>query len=216
MPSPTAVVPWQRLYNDLKISIPGVTDAVMKQEMFRCAKDFFDMTNIWTEDVPFVVDPSNLSYQVTPAGKGVPNRLIVVFDPLVYPQGTHWVQSGIEMQVPGTIVLMYAPSSSANWVATYAKNVTDPADVNGFPDIDTGSYWIIDKYRDAFYYGTMALLQRQPAKTYSNANEGVRNHQYYITQRGKARTDALKANVYGGQRWMYPQSYATVSRKGWA
>jgi len=216
MPSPTTVVPWQRLYNDLKISIPGVTDAVMKQEMFRCAKDFFDQTNIWTEEVPFVVTPDATKYTVTPAGKGAPNRLLIVFDPAVYPQGTHWVQSGVGMGVPGVIQLTYAPSTSANWVAVYAKTPTDPVDAQGWPDIDTDDYWIVDKYRDAFYFGTLARLQMQPSKTYTNPKEAARNNQNYITQRGKARTDAIKANTYGGQRWMYPQSYATTARKGWA
>jgi hypothetical protein len=216
MPSPIAVVPWQRLYNDVKIQVPGATDAVTKQELFRCAKDFFDETNLWTEGVPFVVTPNVHSYTVTPVGKGTPNRLIVVFDPAQQYPDMRWVQSGIQMDQPGIITMRYSPSTSANWVALYAKTPTDPVDANGYPDMESSAWWLIDKYRDAFFYGTVARLQLQPSKTYSNLKSGGWNNQNYITQRGKARTDALKANVLGGQRWMFPQGYATISRKGWA
>jgi hypothetical protein len=216
MPSPLTVVPWQRLYNDIKIQIPGATDAVIKQELFRCAKDFCDQTNIWTEEVPFVVTPNVVSYTVTPAGKGAPNRLIVVYDPSYNYPMKNWVANGISMEVPGVINLMYSPASAANWVARYAKTPTDPVDADGYPDIDTGLVWIIDKYRDAFMFGTLARLQNQPSKTYSNPKSAAFNFQNYITQRGKARTDALKMNVFGGQQWSYPQGYASTTRKGWA
>jgi hypothetical protein len=188
---------------------------VFKQELFRCAKDFFEETNIWLEDVPFVANINTLSYSVTPAGKGVPNRLMIVFDPAHAPPTRRWVQSGIEMRVPGVITLTFAPSSPANWVATYAKNITDPINSEGFPEIDASAYWIIDKYRDAFFYGTLARLQNEPSKTYSNPKEAARNQQNYISQRSKARSDAVKSNTYGGQRWAFPQSYATRSRGGW-
>jgi hypothetical protein len=62
----------------------------------------------------------------------------------------------------------------------------------------------------------MSYLQSQPAKTYSNPKEAARNMINYVSQRGKARADATKGNVFGGQRWQFPQGYATIRRGGWA
>lgn len=215
MPIPSAPSPWVRLYADLKISIPGVTDAVLEQELFRCAKDFFDQTNIWVEDVPVAVTPNLLIYILTLAGKGAINRLLLVYDPAAASPDKRWVQGGIGMGYPGQITLRYAPSQAETWMATVAKTPVDPTDPQNYPDIDSSAYWIVDKYRDAFYYGTLARVQIQPSKTYSNPKMAGINMQQYIYQRGKARTDATKSNVYGGQRWMFPQDYATTTRKGW-
>jgi hypothetical protein len=206
---------WTRLYSDVKISMPGVTDAVFKQELFRCVKDFMEQTNIWTEDIPVDVEPNVLTYDITLGGAGVCNRLLVVYDPKMSPY-KQWVQNGISMQVPGVITLLYSPSTAVVWHALIAKNITEPVDNESYPELDPDAMWIIDKYRDAFVYGTMARLQYQPAKTYTNPKEAARNNQYYITNRSLARGDAVAANVYGGQRWQFPQGYATINRKGWA
>jgi hypothetical protein len=208
--------PWDRLYADIKIVLPGPTDAVIQQEVFRTVKDFMDQTNIWLEDVPITGMPDIVSYPFALEGFGTPNRLMIVFDPaLSPPNDQRWIQGGVSMRVPGIIEIMYAPSEQKAWMATIAKNVIDPTDANNYPEIDTEDWWIIDKYRDAFYYGTLARLQAQPTKPYTNPQAAGANYQQYVTQRGKARTDAVKANTYGGQRWMFPQSFATTSRKGW-
>ena len=184
MPAPNSSTAWTRLYSDVKISVPGMTDAVFKQELFRCAKDFFDETNIWTEDVPVDIVPNGVIYDITLGGFGVCNRLIVMYDPTMGPY-KNWVQNGISMQTPGEIVLVYAPSTAATWHAIIAKNITDPVDAQNYPQIDVTAMWIIDKYRDALYYGTLARVQSQPSKTYSNPKDAARNMQNYIAQRSR-------------------------------
>lgn len=215
MPSPTTPVPWQRLYNDIKIAAAGVTDAVMQQELFRCFKDFLDQTNIWTEEVPIVVLPNVYSYPFTLEGKGTPSRLMLLYNPALMRPEKFWVPGGGSMQVPGVLALGFAPSTSETWNAVVAKNIIDPVDDQNYPDIDDEDYWIVDKYRDALYYGTLARLQVQVSKPYTNMPGARTNMQMYIMQRSKARTDVVKANTYGGQRWSFPQGYATTSRKGW-
>jgi hypothetical protein len=215
--------PWDRLYADVKVSLPGVTDAVYAQELFRCAKDFFDQTNIWQEIVPITGLPNTITYPFTVAGKGTPNRLLIIYDPALSanPNDRRWIQNSVSMQAPGEIVVGYAPSAQVQWEAVIAKNIVDPTTADHQPEIDDGTgampdaTWIVDKYRDAFYYGTLARLQRQPTKPYSNPALARDNMQQYITQRGKARTDTLKKNSFGAQAWIFPQNYATVARKGW-
>lgn len=214
MSTPTET-PWARVYNDVKMQIPGVVDVVLRQMTLQVIDDFFDRTNIWTEEVPIVVDPSTTVYPFTLAKKGTPNRLMLLYDPAMANPDKKWVQGGVQMDVPGVITLRYAPSSMTTWNAVIAKSRNQP-DSEGYPDMDPSDQWIIQKYSDGIHYGVLSRLQASPGKPYSNPKLGAQNWQIYVVERGKARTDALKSNVFGGQRWMFPQSFAVGTRKGWA
>jgi hypothetical protein len=209
--------PWDRLYSDVKVSLPGVSDAVYAQELFRTFKDFCDQTNIWQETVPITGMPNTTSYPFTVAGKGAPNRLLLMYDPALSnnPLDRRWVQHGVSMQVPGTIIVGYAPSQQTAWEAIIAKTPTDPVTASKQPDIEIEDQWIVDDCREALYYGVMARLQRQPTKPYTNPQLAADNMRQYISQRSKTRTDVIKKNTYGGQSWTFPQQFATVARKGW-
>lgn len=210
------VAPWTRLYSDIKISVPGVSDAVLQQELYRVVKDFFETTNIWQETVPITGQKNVVQYPFTLAGKGVPNRLVMLYNPAITPPNVpRWIEASIGMQTPGVIDILYAPSETVTWNAVIAKSLDDVVTTNGWPDIDTADGWIIDKYRDCLTYGTLARFQRQPTKPYSNIKLSEDNQRNYIVLRGRARTDALKQNAFGGQAWTFPQGFATVTRKGW-
>jgi hypothetical protein len=216
LPPDPAADPWGRLFADVKIDIPSVTNAVFQQVLFRTWKDFCDSTNIWTEDIQFWVGPNALSYPVPVRFGGVANRLLLVYDPAMEHPDKKWVQGGVTMSVPGVINLTYAPSSETIWSALIAKTPHDPTHPEtNFPDMRPEDYWIVDKYREALYFGILGRLQASTSKPYSNPGLAKYNLQNYRTERNKARTDATKANVFGGQRWMFPQSFATIARKGW-
>lgn len=209
--------PWDRLYADVKIALPGVTDAVYAQELFRTFKDFCDQTNIWQETVPITGLPNVTSYPFTVAGKGAPNRLMIMYDPNLSngPLDRRWVQHGVAMPVPGTIVVNYAPSEQVAWEAIVAKTPIDPLNTDHQPDVEPEDWWIVDDCRDALYYGVLARLQIQPLKPYSNPQLSKYNMGNYITQRGMARTMVIKKHTYGAQAWSFPQGWATTARKGW-
>lgn len=209
--------PWERLYSDVKIDVPGVTDAVFKQKLFQCVKDFLEQTNIWIEQVPITGEPNVHEYPVTLEGKGTPYRLMMLYNPDISPPNyPRWIQGGVGMSPPGVISVPYAPSTEVQWVAIIAKSIVDPSDAEGYPELDDDYAWIIDRYRMAFYYGTLARIEAQPAKPYSNPNLAATHNRLYITERGKARTDVLKHHTYGAQAWVFPQGYASITRKGWA
>jgi len=209
VPSP----PWDDIYKEVKVAMPGLTDAVFQQASYQVWKDFTDKTNLWTEEVPINVTPNVLSYQFT-CVNGQPNRLLLLYDPAQQDPDRKWVQGNVGMQVPGIITISYSPSMATVWNAVVAKIPVVRSSQN-YPDIDTPSNWIVDKYRDGLVFGIMGRLQNLPAKTYSNPKLAMWNRQNYIAERSKARADGQKANVYGGQRWQYPQSFATTGRKGW-
>jgi hypothetical protein len=213
MSAPNPATVWSRIYDDVKIQIPGVTDAVFKQILAQVWSDFTDRTNIWTEVCPITVDPSTLQYPFTINKFGMANRLMLVYDTAAMPPSLNWVQNGIQMDVPGVITLLYPPNAGT-WNVVVAKSFDD-VDANGYPEIDPTDQWIVQKYGDGLHYGVLGRLQAMPAKPYSNPKLGGANWQYYIAERSKARADALHSNVYGGQRWQFPQSFAVFHRKGW-
>jgi hypothetical protein len=215
MANPIPSPPWARLFSDVKIDIPGVTNAVFQQVLFRVWKDFCDKTNIWIEEVPIDVAPPVLSYPFTLALFGAPNRLMLLYDPTFPSPDRKWVMGNTNMQVPGIIQLAYAPSSAATWNAVIAKIPFDPTDDENYPELDPVDYWIVDKYREALYFGVLARLQASPSKPYTNPTLAQANLRQYSAERSKARGDVMKANTFGGQRWAYPQSFATAGRKGW-
>ena len=208
--------PWDRLYGDVKVEVAGITDAVYAQYLYRTVKDFLDMTNVWQETVPITGMPNTFCYPFTLAGKGTPHRLLIVYDPAMAtnPNNRRWLPNGASMQRPGEIIVGHAPSSQVNWEAIVSKNITE-VDSQLQPDMDTDDQWIIDRYRDAFFYGTAARLQRSPGKVYTNAALATDNMRQYISLRSQARTEALRKNTFGAQAWTFPQSFATVRRGGW-
>lgn len=214
MSSPTPPSVWKRGYDDVKMHIPGLTDAVYWQMMYHVLNDFLDRTNLWQETVPIDVVPTSLRYTFTVADQGEPNRLIIVYDPANEDPNPKWVMGGVQMNIPGVLQLNYAPSTGTVWNAVVAKTL-DMVSSDNYPDMGAGT-WIIDKYGDGIMYGILGRLMNMPAKPYTNAKLSKDYWQTYVTERGKARTDGLKANVFGGQRWMFPQGFATVRRGGWA
>lgn len=213
MSTPNPPTVWSRIYDDVKMQIPGVSDAVFKQALYLTLADFFERTNIWIEEVPIAVNPSTLSYPFTLSNKGRVNRLMIMYDPAQVPP-VRWVMGGIEMRVPNIITFAYAPASGATWNAVIAK-VVGSVDTDGYPEMIAPDQWIISKYFDGIESGVLGKLQTMPAKPYTNLKLGAKNWQDYVAERGKARADAIKSNVYGAQRWQFPQNFATVSRKGW-
>ena len=215
MPTPTTA-PWDHLYNDIKIAIPGMTDAVLKQVLFQVVKDFTDKTNAWYEDIPIPVEPNVFTYQFAPADKGIPNRVLLLYDPAVGANTEkHWASTRVEMPRPGILTVGYSPSDPATWGLIVAKTPIDPPTTDKFPDLGAG-IWIVDKYRDGLMAGVLGRAMAMPAKPFTNPALAKMYYQNYIAERGKARSDVAKGNVLGGQRWIYPQGWATYRRGGWA
>lgn len=201
---------WQPLFNRVKASLPGATDAMIKQEVNAVLVDFTQDTNLWIEEIPFSTSLDKLSYPI-PILVGQPNRLMCVFDPLIQP--THWYMGSIAMRIPGIITFVRQPEPGKLLTAAIAKACSPPVTSTGYYAIDA---WIVNKYLDVFYYGVMSYLQMEPAKSYSDPKLGSYNGARYHSGKGQARAEGLRANLYGGQAWSYPQGWASIGRKGWA
>ena len=213
---PTPDPPFDRLYADIKLSIPGAIDTVIYHALWSTIDDFLVETNVWVEEIPVSVQPNVYQYTITPAGKGGIIRLLMVYDPANAAPDKRWTQQSIQFQPPDQIIVPYSPSTLTTWMAAVSKRIIDPplSATLPMPTTDNNIVWIFDRYRDGLVSGALGKLFMQPSKPYTNPQLAGFHRQQYTSARSRARTDVLHANVYGGQRWLYPQGYATTARKG--
>jgi hypothetical protein len=207
--------PWTEIFNKVKVEIPGAVDAVIRQQIFSVMADFTGSVPLWQEDVPFVATPGTLVYPLT-VTDGRMYRLMRVYK-ADDPRQT-WVQGGISMRIPGQLRIWQSPNEQQNWVAVVAKACSnpvlagDPPKSTGYPAVDE---WIVQNYHDVISYGALSYMYRMPAKSYSNPKAAADNNASYMAGKAQARSDNIRANVYNGQAWTFPQDFATVSKKGW-
>jgi hypothetical protein len=203
--------PFDRIFQDVRKDLPSVTDATLRQELFRVLDDFTQTTNIFRSTIEFAVDPAAKSYTLSmPVGEGKANRLMLVYD--TASTTMNWAAPGITMRIPGVIQLWQAPQQAGTWAAIVAKRTAEPLSSDKYPNIDE---WIVEKYADCLGRGILARLMWEPQKPYSNPMLAAQNQRAYIDGRSLARANDGHANVYDGQNWRYPQQWATVQRRPW-
>lgn len=201
-----------RLIDHVRVRLPGSLDSAIQMELFAVMDEFFQRTNVWFEDIEFVVEPADgspttnpegFTYDVVPA-MGSAVRLVGVID-------SDGAVVRASMQIPGEIMLAYSPDVSDTYKARVVLTVTDPVTREGYPEFPD---WVMRKYRDAFLEGILGRMMSQIAKPYSStagAQFHLRNFKKHISQ---AKVEASHANVYRGQSWSYPQTFAR--RRNWS
>ena len=215
----TEPIPWNGVFERVKSEIPAAPDVLIRHQINATTIDFTADTNIFIEEVPINVQPNVTKYPFILQHGGRPNRLMVVYDPASPSGPQNWVDSGISMRIPNIIQLANIPNQPKAWMAVIAKAASTPALTNDLPPKPTGYLeidpWIVDRYYDTLYYGTMFLLQRMPAKPFRDDKSAMTNAALYTAGRSHAKVNNQWGNVYNAQSWMFPQSFRTISRKGW-
>jgi hypothetical protein len=216
----TEPFPWTNLFERVKSEIPAAPDVLIRHEINATAIDFTSDTNTFIEEVPLNIQPNTTQYVVLMANGGSPNRLMIVYDPTAVKGSVPtWAEGGISMRVPGIIRLTNVPTNPKTWTAVIAKSCSTPQLTNDVPPKPTGYLqidpWIVTKYYDVMYCGTMWLLQRMPAKPFRDLKAAGENYAQYVSGKSFAKVNDQWGNVYNAQAWMYPQGFRTIARKGW-
>lgn len=200
-----------RLMDNARVQLPGALDGAIQLEIFNTLNDFFQVTNVWFEDVSFAVSAAN-TYQssttIVPS-QGLINRLIYVTDSSQIPRR-------MVMSEPGELMFIDVPSAAETWLARVALTVTDPIPTTGkLAGLPVAPAWVLAKYNNAILEGVLARMMAQIAKPYSNAKMAQIRMGAYVGARSRARSEAQHQNVHGGQTWRYP-SFASGRRNGQA
>lgn len=195
-----------RLMDNLRIKLPGALDSTIQLELFSALNDFFQQSSIWTENLTFVAQPTSdtylqnpdaYTYEVVPT-MGAIVRLMSVVDSNNFSQAA-------SMDTPGYIVLAYAPSTANTYTANVALTVTDPTTREGFPEFPA---WILNKYGNEIMDGVLSRMMSQVAKPYSSPQMALFYGKKFQAGISRAYVESLHGNVYRGQNWRFPQTFA--------
>lgn len=197
-----------RLMDNARVKLPGALDAAIQLEMFATLNEFFQESNIWTEDIAFDVtptsatylaDPDAYTYEITVLNGGVINRLIGVVNSDSVPQRA-------VMPTPGYVVLEYSPNIADTYTARAAKTITDPVTRDGYPVFPD---WVLNKYGNDITDGVVGRMMAQIAKPYSSPQLAAVYLRSFKQGINKARAEAMHGNVYRGQNWRFPQAFSS-------
>ena len=197
-----------RLMDNARIKLPGALDNAIQIELFSVLNEFFQETNIWYEDIDFDVsvtsqsyfeNPDAYTYQILPLEGGTINRLIGVVNSSGFAQRA-------SMPTPGFVILAYSPNTAETYTARVTKTITDPVTREGYPVFPA---WILSKYGNDILDGLLGRMMGQIAKPYSSPQIAAVHLRNFKQAINKARAEVMHGNVYRGQNWRFPQSFAS-------
>jgi hypothetical protein len=211
-------------------------DGTLRKQLYDIFREFFRRSNIWLFEMPIYVIAQSNDYVLNTCQHAHVIRLMALDrpsyplpNPAVYipgdpPQFLEFaVSPSFETQNPfprvprgGALLstgkcpilrIQWNPGAHETWIATLALNIADPMDANGLPtDMPE---WIIDKYYDHLYHGVTGKLMLQPNKPFSSPKLAEYHMRKFNEGVGLARTEVRHMFTYAGQRWAFPQTYAT-------
>lgn len=201
-----------RLMDNARIKLPGALDSAIQLELFSVLNEFFQESNIWYEDIDFDVTPTSQTYLENPDAytyqldvleQGTINRLTGVVD------SGGFIQRAT-MPTPGYVILSYSPSAAGTFTARVTKTITDPVTRDGYPVFPA---WVLNKYGNDILDGVVGRMMGQIAKPYSSPTLAPVYLRNFKQGTNKARAEAMHGNVYRGQNWRFPQTFARRRHK---
>lgn len=187
-----------RLMDNIRIRLPGAIDGTIKNELFATLDEFFQASNVWTEDVEFDVQAGVTTYNVIPTGVAMINRLMGVVD-------ANQLPVAVTMATPGEIVLVYEPTTVGTYTAQLSLTVADPTTRDGYP---ISPDWVLDYYANDILDGVLGRMMSQIAKPYTNERMAIYHMRRFSGAVSRAKVMAQHRNVYRGQNWRFPQTFS--------
>jgi hypothetical protein len=197
-----------RLMNECEVQLPGATRAGIRGTMFNVMDEFLSDSNSWIEWIPLTIGANTQNYTIAPAQGGQIKRLSHVVDQnsVLYPATV------VDLQPPSAQIWFVWPTNmTVNVNAVVYKSIVLP---NQHGDVPDGPSWLVPQYERAIEAGVVGRMQMQKAKSYSDPTNGPINVKRLRDGIAMARTQAMRAYLYGGQAWRYPRNFRTNSQRG--
>jgi hypothetical protein len=184
------------LMDNLRISIPGALDGVLKMELYNVVDEFCKRTNAWQEDVEFLVSADRTEYDIEPFEAG--SQLLRLMHTL--DENDKYVVA--RMPDPSTLILRDDPGRSATFVARVALTTKQPERASdGYPYAPA---WFFEQYTKELMNGVRARMHAQLAKPYSSQQLAVQHARLFAHDCTLARQQMIQERVYDGQAWRFP------------
>jgi hypothetical protein len=107
--------------------------------------------------------------------------------------------------LPSTLTLLTAPNKTEVFTARVALTVTDPVTRDEYPVFPD---WVINKYSNDIQDGVLGRMMTQIAKPYTNERMAIYHMRQFRGAIAFAKVEAMHQNVYRGQNWKFPQTFA--------
>lgn len=205
--------------NDLRIGLPGASDAGIRQALWGVIKEFLQDSNSWIEYQKLLVAAGTQTYTITPRDGGQIIRLIGVLDGNLVPiRATMPTLGSLCIETPITVTSIdqatTATSTSATnpWTVGIVKNIQLPGTKDKLP---IAPAFVLQVYSKAIIAGVLGKMMMQQGASYTNLPLSKFHMADFKDGIGVARTDTWNQNVQGGQRWAFPQQFATRSQRGY-
>lgn len=210
------------IFNLCRVELTGVSDAMLKAQLFEVLDEFFRDTQSWKEYITFAVAPPNpapttaigwvnaLTYSIQPT-----DGQIISLDGVTDQTGSFVgalmpILQGAGQNDPA-VQLQVAPNVAQQYIALVTKSVDLPPTRDQLP---VAPEWAVRRWRATIKAGMLGALMNQKNKGYSDSKGAL----YHLSRFRKGITDCrsatLRAYTKGAGSWRFPQSFRTVSQKG--
>ncbi len=203
--------------NELRIKLPGSSDAGIKLELFGVIKEFLQDSNSWLENIELMVTAGTQSYALVPRKGGQIIRLGGVWDGLGLPVhasmpnfGTLTVHQSIQVTSVAQAESDTSRKATTPWTVNVIKNTSLPTTKDAIP---VAPDFVLQVYSTYIMDGVLGKMMSQTSKSYTNVQMGVYHLKRFRDGISIARDAAFNQNLFGGQRWQFPQNFATASQR---
>lgn len=205
--------------NELRIALPGASDDGIKQALWGVIKEFLQDSNGWIEKQKLLVTAGVNDYTITPRDGGQIIRLVGVVDGNLIPVkavmaslGTLNVLQAITVTSIDQPVVPKTTSATNPWTVCIVKNIQLPGTRDKLP---VAPQFVLQVYSETIKDGVCGKMMLQPGTSYTNVQLAKYHLARFRDGIGIARTDIWNQNLQGGQRWAFPQNFATHSQRGY-
>ncbi len=194
---------WDRLVDSATAKLPGVSSALLKNEIFDVMHEFFTLSSSWLEDISVPVIADTTTYDLIP-DEGLIIRLAGVTD------ANRCSQSAM-MPVIGQLALSYPVNTNQTFTATVVKTVVLPTESKHIP---IAPVWLLPVWGPSILDGVLGRLMGQIAKSYSDRNMSIYHLKRFLNGIAAARSAVLARNTIGGAAWAFPRNGSSGSQRG--
>lgn len=184
-----------RLMNDLRVRLPGATDAMIQREIWSLLNDFCREGLAWRENVEITLVEDVSTYDIAPVGTEVV---------LVYGVSHATMALNGAVYSFGKLLLTVEPTASDVLTPVFVDAALTPALTAGL-DVESlipADMW--SEHHDTILNGVLGRLLAQPAKPYSNPALAAFYVKSYTIQRAVVRRKVRTGGVMAPQTWRFP------------
>lgn len=194
--------PFDRLMTTIRPHLPGALDEAIRQELFFACHEFFERTDVWTEDQSFTVLRDTDFGEIMPFSGRVVRLLGVEFEG----RSVRGVTLS-EFDSTGTakVKMPHKETTTHEYIARVSLTVSDPLTRDAYPIVPVE---IVTRYTEALMHGILGRMMMQPSKPYTNLQLAQVHTVKFRGEMSRARNEKKEGNTAGSQAWAFPRTFA--------